>query len=237
MTLLAGTLFRAVGYELNDLEPGNEHVRWTVEELAEYLTGAIALVAALKPTLFTSFVSYQLAPGAVQSVPTTYTHVVDILFNLNADGTAGEYITKGSFTSARALGRPSCALTRNGDYVVRSATIHPENDTLLIVDPPAPYMSPMPSIQLLVLLAPSVITLPTDEVIMANTTPETYQEALKDWMLYRAFSKDSESSDSFQRGQAHFKAFYQFIGAPPRDKDAVPVAATSRETVSGAAAQ
>lgn len=235
--LLAGDLFRSCGYELNDLEPGNEHVRWTVPELAEYLTGAIAQVAALKPTLFTVFTPIRLAPGVVQSVPAEYTELIDIVYNLNADGTQGEPVSPGSFTAARALGRTSCAVTRSGEYEVRSYSVHPENDTFFYVDPPAPQVSPMPAVWALVRLAPTVVTAATDAVVMANTTPETYREALKDWMLYRAFSKDSESSDSFQKAQAHYKAFMQFVGSPPRDKDAVPVAATTRETASGAPAQ
>lgn len=235
--LLASDLFRSCGYELNDLEPGYEHTRWTVQELAEYLTGAIAQVSALKPTLFTVFAPIRLAPGAVQSVPPEYTELIDIVYNLNADGTHGEPISMGSFTAARALGRTSCAATRSGGYEVRSYSVHPENDTFFYVDPPAPQVSPMPAVWALVRLAPNVITAPTDAVVMANTTPETYREALKDWMLYRAFSKDSESSDSFQKAQAHYKAFMQFVGSPPRDKDAVPVAATTRETALGTSAQ
>lgn len=234
--LLASTLFRSVGYELNDLEPGYEHTRWTVEELAEYLTGAIAQLAALRPTLFTAFVDITLAAGAVQSVPADYTELVDITLNINADGSEGTPITKASFSAARALGRPACANARDG-YEVRSFTTHPDNDTFFYVDPPAPLQSPMPKVRALVRLAPNVITLPTDSVVMVNTTPETYREALKDWMLYRAFAKDTESTDSFQKSQAHYKAFMQFVGSPPRDKDAVPVAATGRENVNGTAAQ
>jgi len=235
--LLAGDLFTSCGYELNDLEPGNEHVRWTLPELAEYLTGAIAQVAALKPTLYTSFVPLRLAGGSVQSVPAAYSELVDVLYNLNADGSQGEFVSQSSLSAARALGRPSCAITRNGGYGVRSYSVHPENDTYFYVDPPVPNVSPLPAVWALVRLAPNKITGPTDAVIMANTTPETYREALKDWMLYRAFAKDSESSDSFQKSQAHYKAFMQYVGSPPRDKDAVPVAATTRETASGSAAQ
>lgn len=234
--LLAGTLFQSVGYELNDLEPGYEHTRWTVDELAEYLTGAIAQVAALKPTLFSSFVELTLAPGSIQSVPPDYTELVDVTLNINADGSEGMPITKASFSAARALGRPACSVFRDG-YEVRSYTTHPDNDTYFYVEPAVPVQSPMPKVRALVQLAPNVITSGTDAVIMANTTPETYREALKDWMLYRAFAKDTESTDSFQKSQAHYKAFMQFVGSPPRDKDAVPVAATGRENVNGTANQ
>lgn len=234
MPLLAGELFTSCGYELNDLVPGDEHVRWTVLELADYLTGGIAMMTALKPTLFQSFQSIRLAPGAVQSVPGQYSELIDVLYNLNQDGTQGELVTKGSFTAARALGRSSCALTRSGDYEVRSFTIHPDNDRYFFVDPPIPDLSPRPSVWALVQLAPVVITAATDAVPMANASPEVYREALKDWMLYRAFAKDTESSESFQKSQAHYKAFYQFLGVPPRDRNAVPVT-QQKETTSGTA--
>jgi hypothetical protein len=86
---------------------------------------------------------------------------------------------------------------------------------------------------LLVQLAPRPVTAITDSIAMANTAPEIYQEALKDWVLYRAFGKDVESSDSLKRSGAHYTAFMQFLGQPPRDKNAVPVA--SRETTNATA--
>jgi len=237
MPLLAGELFLSAGYELNDLEPGNEHVRWTVAELADYLTGGIAQMSALKPTLFTVFEAIRLSPGAVQSVPAQYTELIDVLYNLNQDGSQGERVVQGSFSAARALGRPSCLQTSSGSYEVRSYTVHPDNDTYFYVDPPVPGVPPYPAVWALVRLAPNVITASSDAVVMANTTPETYREALKDWILYRAFAKDTESSESYQKSQAHYKAFMQFLGVPPRDKDAVPVAAGNRETTSGTTTQ
>lgn len=229
MPLLAGQLFASCAIELNDLE----YVRWTKDDLANYLTDAVAVMSALKPTLFTVFVPLRLAPGAVQSVPGEYTELIDVIYNLNSDGSQGEYVSQGSFTAARALGRSACTPTYGDGYVVRSYTVHPENDTYYIVDPPVPVVNPMPAVWALVRRAPNVIVAETDEVVMANTTPETYRSALLEWMLYRAFARDTESSDSFTKSQAHYKAFYQFLGLPPRDKDAVPVAATTRETASG----
>jgi len=228
--LLAGTVVAACNFELAD----PEYIRWPESELLVYLTGAIAQIAALKPTLYYSYVPLGLAAGVVQTVPQEYSHLIDILYNLNSDGSPGDSISQGSFTAARALGQPSCAGTRDGRYVVRSYTIHPESDSSFFVDPAAPESSPTAAVMALVQLAPRPTTALTDAVVMANTTPEMYQEALKDWVLYRAFAKDTESSDSQARSQAHYRAFMQFLGVPPRDKNAVPVAASSRETVSGA---
>jgi hypothetical protein len=233
MALVASSLFRAASYELADLD----YVRWTKEHLAEYLTDAIAVASALKPTLFSVFEPLRLAIGPLQAVPGEFTELIDILYNLHQDGTHGEPISQGSFTAARALGRSACTPINGANYVVRSYTVHPENDTYFIVDPPVPAVEPLPIVWALLRRAPNVITVETDGVVMANTTPETYRAALLDWMLYRAFATDTESSDSFQRSQAHYKAFYQFLGLPPRDKDAVPVAATTRETASGSANQ
>lgn len=233
MSLTAGVLFRACAIELLDLD----YVRWTKDDLAEYLTDAIAVTAALKPTLFASFVHLQLAPGSMQMVPADYSELIDITHNLYPDGTHGELINRGSYTAARALGRSSCAPVDGVGYVVRSYTVHPESDTYFIVDPPVPPNMPYPYVWALVKLAPNVIVAETDAVVMSNTTPETYRSILLEWMLYRAFARDTESSDSFNRSQAHYKAYYQFLGLPPRDKNAVPVVAKTRETVYGAANQ
>jgi hypothetical protein len=233
MALVAGSLFAACAGELAD----REYVRWTKADLAEYLTDAIAVVAALKPTLFTAFESLRLASGIMQTVPGEFTALLDILYNLHQDGTHGEPVNKGSFTAARALGRTACAPIDGVGYVVRSYTVHPENDTFFMVDPPVPAIDPLPIVWALLQRAPNVIVSETDGVVMANTTPETYRSILLEWMLYRAFARDTESSDSFNRSQAHYKAFYQFLGLPPRDRDAVPMAATTRETIHGAANQ
>lgn len=225
--LLAGSIFDSCWLELSD----PEHVRWPESELADYLTGAVAQMAALKPSLFSSFLNLRLAPGEIQTVPAEFTELLDIIYNVNPDGTAGPTITQGSFTAARALGRLSCTYTYGGGYVVRSFTTHPNNDTFFYVDPAVPA-DVAATVRALVRLAPNVITSAADAVVMVNTTPETYREALKDWVLYRAFAKDVESSDSFNRSQAHYKAFMQFLGVPPRDKDGVPVATSPRETAS-----
>ncbi len=200
--LLASELFASCNFELQD--PG--YVRWTQDELADYLTGAIAQVAALKPTLFTSFVQLPLAAGVVQTVPAEYSELVDITHNLNSDGTPGEPINPGSFSVARALGRSSCTPAYGDGYVVRSYTVHPDNDTVFYVDPPVPGGGTR-AVQALVRLAPRPVTVGTDAVIMANTTPELYREALKDWMLYRAFSKETESSDSEAESRCAFCEF------------------------------
>lgn len=230
--LLASSVLTAVNYELAD--PG--YVRWPEAELLVYLNGAVAQLASLKPSLFHSYVQITLAPGPVQSVPPEYAHLIDVVYNINPDGTPGVPVNQGSFTAARALGRPSCSATYDGRYVVRSYTVHPESDSFFFVDPAVPP-TPQSSVMALVQLAPRPVTAITDSVVMANTAAEIYQEALKDWVLYRAFGKDVESSDSFNRSQAHYKAFMQFLGVPPRDKNAVPMAASSRETVSGASTQ
>lgn len=218
MPLLASSLFESCAFELNDVD----YVRWTQSELAIYLTEAIASVATLKPTLFYSSLAIGLAPGAVQSVPGQYSELIDIVYNISPDGTPGESINQGSFTVARAFGRRSCPPADG--YAVQTFSMHPENDKYFYVDPPVPPSPTGYAVQAVVQLAPNVITAPTDAVVMANTTPELYRNALKDWMLYRAFAKDTEDQSSFERSQGHYKAFMSFVGAPPRTKLAEPLA-------------
>src|SRR4026208_2521633 len=146
MPLLAGELFVSAADELNDLGPP-PYVRWTLDNLADYLTGAIAQMAALKPTLFTSFVPLRLAPGAVQSVPDNYSELLDVLYNLDENGVQTERVVLGDFSAARAFNRPSCS---SDPYVVRTASIHPDNDTYYYVDPPVPNVSTFPAVWALV---------------------------------------------------------------------------------------
>lgn len=219
--MLASELLHACAYELNDLEPGAEFVRYPQTELIEYLNDALAQLAILKPVLFRTIGTLTLGPGAQQKLPENIETLEDIVFNLNADGSLGAPVLPGVFELERTYGKGVCP--SNVAYVVRSYSPLPTTDGYFYVDPPVPPGMTV-RVQAVVQVAPQVIATPQTPVDLPGASPLTYRNAFKDWMLYRAFAKDTESQTSTQNSQQHFKAFYQAITTLPRTKNGVPTA-------------
>lgn len=215
----ASELLRAAATELNDLEPGSEYTRFPEAELCGYLTEALAQLAVLKPTLFRTVTTLTLGQGAQQMLPENIESIEDVIFNVNPDGSLGAPILPGAFNLERTYGKGVCPTE---PYSVRSFASLPSSDQFYFVDPPVPSGMTV-RVQALVTLAPQVVTTPDTPIDLPNASPLTYRNHLKDWMLYRCFSKDTESQTSAANAQQHFKAFYQAVGNPPRTKKAVPL--------------
>jgi hypothetical protein len=217
--MFASELLRAAATELNDLEPGAEYVRFPQDELIGYLNEALAQLAIAKPTLFRTLTTLTLGAGAQQLLPDSIESVEDIIFNVNPDGSLGAPVLPGAFNLERTYGKGVCITE---PYSVRSFASLPSSDQFFFVDPPVPPGTTV-RVQALVTLAPQVVTTPETPIDLPNASPLTYRNHLKDWMLYRAFSKDTESQTSATNAQQHFKSFYQAVGGPPRTKKAVPL--------------
>lgn len=224
--MLAGELFDEVGYTLNDMEPGHQHVRWVESELALYLTDAIAQLAALKPTLFQAYVTIPLRKGASQRIDPQYVELIDIVYNIYPDGQIGPNVRPGEYGLQRAFGVPLQADTPIQPYVLRTWSVHPEADSLWFADPPVTYDVPTSKVMALVQMAPQKISKRDSTIFFPNTVADVYRSALIDWILYRCFAKDTESQASLDRSQTYYKAFYALVGTPPRDRNATPLGGT-----------
>jgi hypothetical protein len=76
------------------------------------------------------------------------------------------------------------------------------------VFPPQPATG-MASIEIVYSKVPAIIPTGATEVI---TIRDIYANALLDYVLYRAFGKDSEYGNQSDRSQIHYKMFSQAIG-------------------------
>src|SRR6266705_1158006 len=106
--MLASDLFTEVGNLLNDMEVGNEHLRWPVSDLMLYLNEASATVAIGKPSVFTTVVQLSLAPGSTQRLPDQYSRLLDIHFNISPDGAEGPSVLPGVYAQQQAFQKPGC---------------------------------------------------------------------------------------------------------------------------------
>lgn len=209
MTVLASTLVNEVATILNDMEVGHEHTRWPVAELLNYLSEAIYTIVNGKPSIFVSVTQLSMAPGSTQRLPDEYSRLLDIHFNINKDGSEGPNVLPGVYNLQQAFQKAGCP----SEGVVEVYSAYPGSERYFWVDPPVPAgLNYTPKVQALVMVAPQQITALSQPIQFPGGSAQLYQGALIDWMLYRCYSKDEESATSYERSQAHFKAFQVYLG-------------------------
>lgn len=215
--MLASELFDEVGDILNDMEEGFEHLRWPVSDLMKYLNEASSTISLAKPSVFTTVVRLGLGPGSTQRLPDEYTRLLDVLFNVNRDGSEGPNVLPGIHELQQAFQKPGCPYRG----VVETYAAYSGSERFFWVDPPVPPGLPYtPQVEALVIALPPTVTSPDQPLAFPGISAQMYRGALVDWMLYRCYSKDQESASSLQRSEMHFKAYQAYlglaIGAPAR---------------------
>lgn len=204
--MLASVLVDQVGTTLNDMNP--PHLRWPVSSLLNYLTEGIAAVAQHKPAVFVVTTTLSLGPGSTQLLSDVYTRLLDIHFNINPDNSEGPNVLPGVYELQQAFQKPGC---RSG-ALVETFAAYPGSERYFWVDPPVPRgLTYIPKVQALVQLAPQPVTSVSQPLFMPGSSPQLYQGALVDWMLYRCYAEDQQSNTSFERAQAYLQAFNQYV--------------------------
>lgn len=219
LTMQVKRLTDAAGDELNDLEIGYEHTRWPLINLFEYTTEALEQIAVVKPELFVEIKVVQLRLGAEQIIPDSFGKLLDIPVNINSDGTRGSDILEASFLLMRGFNKPIC---QNGGAKVGSYMVNPRNPRGFIVSPPAASYPPQ-YVQLMGQGRVKAVTATTERLYMPGGAVEDYFNCLLDWVLYRAFMKDTESQSSLQRANIHYKAFFTGLGVRQPKTQTQPV--------------
>ncbi|QUO23831.1 hypothetical protein KEH57_09530 [Burkholderia cenocepacia] len=197
---------------LNDAEPDFANIRWTRDEVREYATDAALQVATLRPELFEHTETLMLSPGERQSLPDdTMFERIDGTLNdkgelmgrpYRADATVSRVASRwfGDWSSRCAC----CVEART--YVLESWTFDPAIPSTFFVAPPVPPGKPVRVLAVL-----SRVPAATDEDDAIAIDPR-FHNALIEFMLYRAFSKDEDSQASVARSERHKQHFYEMLG-------------------------
>ena len=179
--------------------------RWTVTELLGWLNDGQRELVAISPSSNVKNSALQLVAGVKQSLPSDSMVLIDIPHNLGAAGTTvGAAINH--VPKEVMLKRIPGWTTEMPNGVVKHYIYNPTDPLIFYIYPP------QPSVPKYVECVYSAIP-----VLIANATAGTkitvndaYQNALLDYLLYRAFIKDTDSANQVTRGQEHYK---MFIGA------------------------
>jgi hypothetical protein len=198
-TVVASTLIGKA--QLILMDPNG--VRWTQTELLGWLNSGQREVARLRSDAASKVALVQLVAGTYQSMPTDAVLLLDIPRNMGTTGTSPgtplkriprEYMDDimPTWHSATAVSAPRHFMYDS--KLPRNFYVYPPSDGTGKVE--MQYGA-----------------VPADVASVSNTITldDVYEGPLLDYVLFRAYSKDSESPASAQRAAAHRAAFDQTL--------------------------
>lgn len=201
MTTAAQSIIRRVVETLQD----TTSVRWPVAELVRYLNDGQREVVLYRPDSMVTNATVTLTAGAKQALPSNGSKLIDVIRN-----------SAGNKRSVRMTARNILDTQTPSWYNLAGVTeiLHymydPRDPKVFYVYPPA--ASTGASVDLVYSAYPSDITEPADGAVFSAVTgnislPDIYANILADYIMYRAYTKDTEYAGNAARAQAHYAAF------------------------------
>jgi hypothetical protein len=201
-TILTDSILSRAQEELND----DEGVRWLPARLVDFLNEGQRAIVELKPTAYVVGQSVQLAAGTTQALPSGGVQLIDIPRNMGLDGaTPGRAIriVKRTLLDAKAPRWHQA----EADPEVRHFMYDADIPKRFLVYPPQPA-SGQGYVEVLMAAIP-----PATGLGQPIAVDDIYDSALLDYVLYRAFAKDTEFAADQGRSGAHYQAFAAQLGA------------------------
>lgn len=207
MSLSAQSIVRRVVDTLQD----TTSVRWPIPELVRYLNDGQREVILYRPDATIKNVSMLCVNGPKQSLPADGAKLIDVIRNsaLGSNNSAIRLVAR-EILDTQIPNWYGLA----GEESVVHYTYDPRDPKVFYVYPPALDTT---EIDVAYSAYPTDITEPADGSTYADVTgnldlPDIYGNIVIDYMLYRAYTKDSEYAGNAQRAAAHYQAFANALG-------------------------
>ncbi len=186
-------------------------IRWPVPELVRYLNDGQREVVMYRPDSMVTNSTITCVSGTRQALPANGAKLIEVVRNARSAGTKRAVrMVNREIMDAQTPGWHN--LTAVDD--VLHFMYDPRDPRVFYVYPPATT-----SAQLDIVYAsyPTDIAEPADGSLYSAVTgnislPDIYGNVLQDYILYRAYSKDSEYAGNGPRAQAHYAAFANALG-------------------------
>ena len=188
----------------------NTSIRWPVSELVRYLNDAQREVILHRPDAAVTNASVPLVTGSRQNLPVGGTKLVEVVRN-----------SAGTKRAVRMVNREILDAQLPGWHAQTGVTeiLHymydPREPRVFYVYPPAAATGA--AVDLSYASMPTDIAEPSEGALYTSVTgnlgvPDIYGNAVQDYVLYRAYTKDSEYAGNAARAQAHYGAFANALG-------------------------
>lgn len=193
------------------------NVRWGQQELLDYLNDGQREIVLFRPDAKTNNESFTLAESSKQTLPSAALRLIDIYKNISPE-------TKPITLIERKI------LDDQVDDWYNQTSTFVEHYVYNPIDPKNFYVYPYPStsgntIEIVYSASPADITISnfstdTDTIEL----DDVYANAILDYILYRAYQKDTEYAGDLQKSATYFNAFQNALGI----KQQVDVGSTPR---------
>lgn len=177
-------------------------VRWKTSHLVGYLNEGQLEINVQRPDATSSRVTVDLVAGAKQTAPATASKWLDVY----ANDTAGSKLAVTQLTDRRHLDAAEPGWRgAAGSAVIYHFWFDERDPTLIEVYPPATSAAKLDA---LLSLKPTVVTEPADSVMPADVSgnifvPDEFSNVLRDFVIFRALSMETEQSLNIQAAQLY----------------------------------
>lgn len=197
MPIRAGDIIERASIILND----EDVVRWTNKELFAWLNDGACELVIRRPAAHAIASAITLAAGTFQNLPDGALQLLDVIRNVKADGSAGRPVRR----IDRLLlddSTPTWQEMKQAD-AVRHYMFDEASPLTFYVYPPVKAGTKVDALHS---SAPAVVATVDDQLDLDRA----YIGPLVSYVLYRAFSKDSEASNG-NVANLHFQAFTESL--------------------------
>lgn len=201
---------RSVVQRAADILKDSTGVRWGADELVRWLNEAQVVIVSLRPDASAALVTITLVAGTRQTIAATAIKLINVLNNAAAPKTAVRRIDRRVLDEQTPDWR-----SMTGVAAVRHFYEEANDPRAFYVYPPAAGGT---DVEALCAMTPQAVSEPLPGSDYTSVTgniglPDVFNAPLLDYVLYRAFSKDSELTVNTARAQAHAGAFTAALGA------------------------
>lgn len=201
MAVAAQSIIRRVVETLND----TTSVRWPVAELVRYLNDGQREVGTYRPDALVTGATVSLAAGSKQALPANGVKLMDIVRNASTSQRAVRMVSRQILDAQIPNWHNVTGATEVLHFIY-----DPRDPLVFYVYPPAAASGA--SVYMIYSATPTAVTEPAEGTTYTAVTgnigiPDIYANALIDYVLYKAYTKDTEYAGNAARAQAHYQAF------------------------------
>lgn len=177
-------------------------VRWPKQELLDYYNDATKAIVLIRPDAHTKHEAFSCTEGTKQDLPADALRLIEVI--RNSDGGVIRFVPRKALDDSY----PDWHASAKSESI--SAYTYDERYPKVFYLYPGAKASH--SIDLVYSVAPQSKTIDEVEGGVVADLDDIYINPMIDFILYRAFSKDSEYSSNSNRSSSHYQAFMQQLG-------------------------
>lgn len=197
-------LVQSAAIQLYDENQSN----WSEPELIFWIEEALGALAALRPDLFTKTETIPLVPGGRQETPAESARIIRVLGTRESESGPMRSVTRFDMRSMNAA-HPNWEAASPGK--ARQYTTRSDADVFWLY-PPQPDPAHYAVVEHVAIPQTVDHDAPEYDTFEIDLDPR-FQRSLVDYVLYRAYAKDSDVGAQGQRAMTHYQAFYDGSGA------------------------